>query len=153
MHPYEGIHMCVTCMHICTPVCRGQRSISGVFLNPSQPYFLRQNLSPNLELTNSVIPGKPPVSISTVLRFQMCTHTQTHTHSPRPGVAGTFPSSPPPLVCHFLLAHLFILLLNLESVRYIQRGNSSTDIRLQMSLCPVSPHFHFIFRRGCFSFS
>lgn len=44
-----------------------------------------------------------------------CTLTNTHiyiyTHTHSPGVTGTFLSSPPPLLCHFLLTYLFILLL------------------------------------------
>lgn len=37
-----GVHMCEGYTHMCTHVCGGQNSLSGVFLNHSPSYFLRQ---------------------------------------------------------------------------------------------------------------
>ena len=49
------VYVCVCVCGICVCVCTygAQRSTSGNFLNYSPLYFFRQNLSLNLELTNS----------------------------------------------------------------------------------------------------
>lgn len=55
-------------------IWRGQRLMLAVLLNHSPPYFLRQNRSPNLVLTNMVSsqcwPTEPPVPTSSAELYQ-----------------------------------------------------------------------------------
>lgn len=54
-------------------MCAGQKSLSGVFLNHSLPYFLRQVLSLNLEDSNSSrLAGQQVLGIPLPLGVQMC---------------------------------------------------------------------------------
>ena len=48
-------------IHVCVPVCRGQRLMSDVFLDHSSPYKSRYGLSvePRVSLASLLAPGIP----------------------------------------------------------------------------------------------
>lgn len=102
-HVWEYIY--IKCMH----ACRSQRLPSGVFLLPFT-YFLRQVLSPNLELTNLArtadwqAPSGPPISVHSAPGPEL--EWQAYT---TPGIFGGFWGSKLRLLCFelYIQAHMF----------------------------------------------
>lgn len=60
-------------------VCGSQRLMLSVFIDHSPPYFLRQNLLPNLELTDGAGQSESPKILPASLP-----QWQDHRHAPHP---------------------------------------------------------------------